>query len=258
MPVQQVLAPLPVQVAPTPPQVALVVQIPPWQKSPEQQSALAAQVWPVLRQVQVPPTQVICPQQSSEVVHEPLSSEQQRRVVGVGRHEAEVQHSVAIVQAAPDATQAEPPVQTPATQVWPAAQARPQAPQLSSSVWMSAWPVHGPSTHAPPALHVRTRVPHVPQATVMVSPGVHATQGPSAYTQASLQVRVRDWPAVHPIVEVIVVPGEHSPSPVHAPAAIQVHSVLHRAICVPQLPHASTSVVPGVHVPSPVHGSYCH
>jgi hypothetical protein len=29
MPVQQVLAPVPVQVLPTPPQVALVVQIPP-------------------------------------------------------------------------------------------------------------------------------------------------------------------------------------------------------------------------------------
>lgn len=58
MPVQQVLAPLPVQLLPTPPQLALAVQIPPWHRS-EQQSALATQLWPVLRQVQLPLTQVI-------------------------------------------------------------------------------------------------------------------------------------------------------------------------------------------------------
>lgn len=191
-------------------------------------------------------------------MQEPLCSEQQRRVVGAGRHEVEVQHSVAIEQAPERATQPEPPVHTPATQVWPLAQASPHAPQLSSSVWVSASPVHGPSTHAPLALHVRTRVPQRPQATVIVSLGVHATQGPSVYAHASLQVRVRDWPALQPVVEVVVVPGAHSPSPLHAPAAIQVHSVLQRASCVPQLPHASVSVVPGMHTPSPVHGSYCH
>ena len=56
----------------------------------------------------------------------------------------------------------------------------------------------------------------------------------------------------------MLVPGAHSPSPAHAEPAIHVHSVLQRAVCVPQLPHASTSVVPGVHTPSPVQGSYCH
>jgi hypothetical protein len=153
---------------------------------------LATQVCPVVRQRQLPLTQVICPQQSFEVVHEPLSSEQQRRVVGVGRHEVEVQHSVVIEQAPDDATQPEPPVHTPATQVWPVEQVSPHVPQLSSSVWMSASPVHAPSTHAPAPLHVRTRVPHVPHATVIIAPGVHAAQGPSTYPQVSLQVRVRD------------------------------------------------------------------
>ena len=192
MPVQQVLAPLPVQVLPTPPQVALVVQIPPWQKSPEQQSALATHVCPVLRQVQLPLTQVICPQQSFDVVHEPLCSEQQRRVVGVGRHEVEVQQSVLIEQAPDDATQPEPPVHTPATQVWPIEQVSPHAPQLFSSVRMSASPVHAPSTHAPAPLHVRTREPHMPHATVIIAPGVHEVHGPSTYPQVSPQVRVRD------------------------------------------------------------------
>lgn len=179
IPVQHVLSPVPVQELPTPPQVALITQMPPWQRWSLQQSALATQLCPVERHWHVPPLQIIWPQQSLDVVHEALCSWQQRFELGVGRHEPAVQHCVACEHAAPVATH-EPPVHAPALQVCPALHAFPQAPQLAGSVSRFASPVHGPSTQAPESSQDRWRVPQVPHATVIVWPGAHDVQGPSS------------------------------------------------------------------------------
>lgn len=61
----------------------------------------------------------------------------------------------------------------------------------------------------------------------------------------SLQVRVRDCPALQPVLVVVVEPGAHSPPPVHSPVGCQTHSVVQRAVCIPQLPHGTVIVVPG-------------
>lgn len=228
IPVQHVLGPVPVHDSPTAPQVAPAVHTPAWQSDP-QQSALAAQVCPSGRHAQVPPEHVIRPQQSVDVVQVPPSSEQHRIDVGDGRHELRaVQHSVAIEQLPPD-TAHPGSVQVPPTHDSPAAHVFPHAPQFASSADRSASPVQGPSVQIPPALHVRTRVPQVPHATLSVDPGAHEVHGPSAYVQASEQVRTRDWPVGHPLVEVVVDPGAHSPSPPQAPVPTQLHVVSQRA-----------------------------
>lgn len=123
--------------------------------------------------------QVIRPQQSLEVVHDPPDSWQHRFDVGAGRHESAVQHCVAWVHEAAVAMHDEPPVHTPELQVCPTQHALPHDPQLLGSVWRSASPVHGPSTHAPASLQVRWRMPQLPQATNVTWPGVHDVQGPS-------------------------------------------------------------------------------
>lgn len=211
----------------------------------------------MLRHWQLPLLQTIRPQQSVDVVHEPPDSVQHRLEVGEGRHEEDVQHCVACEHELPVATH-EPPVQTPATQVCPAEHALPHDPQLSGSVWRSASPSQGPSTHAPEALQVRSRLPQVPHTTNVVSPGVHEVQGPSTYAQESLQVRVRDCPEGQPVLVDVVEPGTHSPSPVHDPEGCHTHSVVQRAVCVPQLPQGTELVVPGSQTPSPLHASYSH
>lgn len=76
--------------------------------------------------------------------------------------------------------------------------------------------------------------------------------------QESLQVRVRAWPSLQPVVVVVVDPAAHSPSPPQVPVGCQTHSVVQRAVCIPQLPHETSFVVPGWHIPSPVHTSYSH
>lgn len=73
-----------------------------------------------------------------------------------------------------------------------------------------------------------------------------------------MQVRVRDCPSEQPALVVVVVPGAHSPSPLHAAAGCHTHSVVQRAVCIPQLPQGTDIVVPGWHMPSLVHSSYSH
>lgn len=83
-----------------------------------QQSAFATHAAPVGWQTQLPPLHVMRPQQSDDVVHRSFSSEQQRMLVGEGRHElSAAQHWVAIEHALPDAMQPELPPHTPPVHV---------------------------------------------------------------------------------------------------------------------------------------------
>lgn len=56
----------------------------------------------------------------------------------------------------------------------------------------------------------------------------------------------------------MVVPGVQGPSPVHTSVGLQVHDVVQRAGWLPQSPHEVVPVVPGTHTPSPMHAPYSH
>lgn len=74
----------------------------------------------------------------------------------------------------------------------------------------------------------------------------------------ALQVNGRVCPEPQPSALRVVVPGVHSPSPLHEPKGIHAQASLHRIVWVPHAPHAACSEVPGIHPPWPSQSPYCH
>jgi hypothetical protein len=64
------------------------------------------------------------------------------------------------------------------------------------------------------------------------------------------QVSRRDSIAAQPTVELDIVPGAHSPSPVQVPVPLHAHSAVHVSTRDPQLPQGLDAVVPAVQTPS--------
>ena len=212
-------------------------QVPDWQVSPAQQSAVAAQVCAELRHTQRPAVQSIDPQHSVLVVHAPAASRQQSDALGDARQESPVQHSVAAAQARPAAAQVvvarmqRPPwhmspavqaapvaqqlcdsapqagaSQAPATQRAPVGQVLPQRPQLRASPAVS---MHEPPQHARPAplheLPAQQASPRVPQAIAaraqtplwQVSSASHMSPAQHIWPSPPQATRGRHTPEVH-------------------------------------------------------------
>ncbi len=81
-------------------------QVPDWQVSPSQQSALAAQVCAELRHAQRPAVQSMAPQHSVLLVHVAAASRQHSVAVGDARHESPAQQVAIEVHARPAAVHA--------------------------------------------------------------------------------------------------------------------------------------------------------
>jgi hypothetical protein len=211
-------------------------QVPDWQVSPSQQSALDAQVCAELRQAQRPAVQIMAPQHSVLLVHVAAASRQQSDAVGDARHESPAQQVAIEVHARPAAVHAPvvgmqvpdwhvspvpqaapvvqhgPPLapqaaamQAPAAQRTPASQALLQRPQLRAS---PAGSTHDPAQHARPAplqvLPAQHASPRVPQAVLdraqtplwQVSPASHIDPAQHISPSAPHAVRGAQVPAV--------------------------------------------------------------
>jgi len=73
--------------------------------------------------------------------------------------------------------------------------------------------------------------------------------------QRQLASHSKAWQVPHerPSTDVELVPGSHSPMPVHALAAPQRHVSEQVRLRVPHIGHGSVSVAPGSHSPAPMH-----